>query len=194
MILILGDIDQARTPAEMALEDPDKGKRMGKTERLVLMSRTMRRQYTAKVLEGFREAFQALPVEPERWEIADREMKAIEKKIDADKSPGNAVFAAAFPVLKPGDFQGTLYARRNLLLTSLRLLSERNKTGKFPVKLPDGGKTSQDPFRHRPLAYVPNGVEGFLLYSVGPDLVDDGGVPKTKDRATGDLRVQVRFR
>lgn len=66
-------------------------------------------------------------------------------------------------------------SRTNLLLTSIRLLRIRNATGSLPDQLPAKlGEISVDPFINKPLHYRKEG-RGFVLYSVGNDMKDDGG-------------------
>src|SRR5207247_2400535 len=62
---------------------------------------------------------------------------------------------------------------------------------RLPESLTGAGVDSRvcaDPFNGRPLAYRPYGRD-YLLYSVGPDGVDDGGLPRdeTNPDSKGDV-------
>ncbi|MCH7727332.1 MAG: hypothetical protein IH991_12755 [Planctomycetes bacterium] len=70
--------------------------------------------------------------------------------------------------------------RRQLLITELAIRAHRLEQGQLPAKLEDLvpeylPAVPQDPFAQRPLVYrvVKN---DFLLYSVGPNKKDDGGI------------------
>lgn len=64
-------------------------------------------------------------------------------------------------------------ARKRVLLAAAKVTLERKRTGEFP-KVLSGGESHTDPFTGKPLLYRPT-KEGFLLYSVGVDLMDGGG-------------------
>jgi hypothetical protein len=72
----------------------------------------------------------------------------------------------------------------------LRLKQHQAVHGAYPPKLVDLGladipaERQRDPFTDRPLCYRPEGT-GFLLYSVGPDGVDNHGAPRHGDSKTG---------
>ena len=69
----------------------------------------------------------------------------------------------------------TLVAEKRITVAGLDLLQYRKAHGAFPVTLGEEGNTNRtDPFTGKPLRYQPLG-DGFLLYSVGPNLTDDGG-------------------
>lgn len=77
-----------------------------------------------------------------------------------------------------------LQAKIRLLLTSISLLQRRITTKQLPDQLPNNlGDISIDPFVNRPLHYRRED-HGFVLYSVGADLRDDGGHVYKKDDKT----------
>lgn len=65
----------------------------------------------------------------------------------------------------------------------LRLKQHKAARGAYPAALAEldlaglPATVSQDPFTAKPLAYRP-AEAGFVLYSLGPDLADDGGAPR----------------
>jgi hypothetical protein len=72
-------------------------------------------------------------------------------------------------------------AHLRLLATELALRCYQSSTGRAAARLDDLvpdylAKVPQDPFTGRALIYRPRGTN-WLLYSVGPDGVDDGGKP-----------------
>jgi len=86
-------------------------------------------------------------------------------------------------------------ARRYALLAAAALAVHRAETGEFPKKLAELTpklleQVPADPFTGEPLIYRRT-EDGYVLYSVGPDLEDDGGVENEDDREEGDLVVRV---
>jgi hypothetical protein len=87
-------------------------------------------------------------------------------------------------------------ARRTLARTALALAAFKAKTGAYPDKL-DAlvpaylPAVPLDPFSGRPLRLKRDGT-GVVIYSIGPDLTDDGGRPSESGAATGDLVFRLR--
>jgi hypothetical protein len=90
-------------------------------------------------------------------------------------------------------------ARHELLLQMLRaelaLQEARQRDGRYPLALRELvpqtlSAVPRDPFAEQPLRYRRKG-SGYLLYSIGPDLKDDGGTPVTArgldQNSRGDL-------
>ncbi len=77
------------------------------------------------------------------------------------------------------------------MMAALAALTYKTKEGHLPEsleKLVTAGLLPQvplDPYSNGPLVYKVRG-DDFLLYSVGPDMVDNGGVHSTWDEKTGD--------
>lgn len=69
--------------------------------------------------------------------------------------------------------------RDAMAIVACRLEIHRLREGRYPAELVElGGEGVLDPLNGGPFAYRREG-EGFVLYSVGPDGVDDGGVCET---------------
>lgn len=81
-------------------------------------------------------------------------------------------------------------ARIELSKTALRLYAYRRQRTSYPNTLAQMGVESpEDPFTGKDFIYKPKG-KGFILYSIGPNLKDDGGViPREKKsiRDEGDI-------
>jgi hypothetical protein len=75
--------------------------------------------------------------------------------------------------------------RLRLLYTALRLEAYRKSRGRYPASLNELGNSPYllDPFGNRPFVYRVQGGR-YVLYSVGPNSVDDGGVPFPEGRLT----------
>ncbi len=83
--------------------------------------------------------------------------------------------------LKTQQKDAAIQSKLTLLSVELALRCHQAKHGKPPQQLkelsPEFLKDfPPDPFNGKPLVYRPNGTN-WVLYSVGPDRVDDGGVP-----------------
>ena len=63
-------------------------------------------------------------------------------------------------------------AQFEVTLAAAALLAARAASGTFPETLPGG---FPDPFSGKPLGYRREGADGFVVYSVGPDGLFDGG-------------------
>ena len=85
-----------------------------------------------------------------------------------------------------------ILAQERLVAGELALRAYQTKRGRPPARLDDLvtnylRRVPPDPFTGQPMAYRPQGTH-WLLYSVGPDGVDDGGRPAGRGSpARGDL-------
>jgi hypothetical protein len=83
---------------------------------------------------------------------------------------------------------------RDLAQAALMLRAAKARGGNFPEKLEElkGSVVPQDRFADKPLRYVRMGT-GYMLYSVGPDMGDDGGTPRgAAERGAGwDMVLRV---
>ena len=80
-------------------------------------------------------------------------------------------------------------AQSRILRTGLSVLSYRREHGVFPETLNEAGiEQFTDPFSQRALIYRPMPT-GFLVYSVGANMADDGGTTPAKedDQHSGDV-------
>lgn len=87
------------------------------------------------------------------------------------------------PLCRISEEQAAHEARLGLIQIGLALEQYYGQTGSLPATLNPidsslGGALPVDPFTGKPYVYKPSG-DGFLLYSVGPNLTDDNGRPAT---------------
>jgi hypothetical protein len=86
----------------------------------------------------------------------------------------------------------TVVAQERLLAAELALRCYRSDKGRLPARIDDLvtnylWEVPLDPFTGRPIIYRPQ-TTNWLLYSVGPDGVDDGGRPAGRAaQSTGDI-------
>ena len=149
----------------------------------LLMSQGLLESNVANLLRVTRETYQALPDDPLDLPAAEAVFAANDKKLAAEANNNHYVLARSIlPVFPdaPKVFV-RLAQRRRLLEVLLVSLEERNRTGRFPAKLPVTGALATDLFGSGPLRYTL--IDGKLkIYSVGMDGIDNGGT----ERAFGE--------
>jgi hypothetical protein len=86
-------------------------------------------------------------------------------------------------------------AEINIARAGLALVAYKDKFGSYPASLDDVTKKlgwaplPEDPFSGKALVYKPQ-AKGFIVYSIGPNLKDDGGKPrglKEDEEKKGDI-------
>lgn len=88
--------------------------------------------------------------------------------------------------------------RLRLLYTALRLEAYRKTHGRYPATLKELGDSPYfiDPFSNKPFVYRPQG-SSYVLYSLGPNSIDDGGAPFPEGRLRreqpGDIGLVPNF-
>jgi|GEM_PF-2345016 len=83
-------------------------------------------------------------------------------------------------------------ARAKVMSAGVFLLQGKANGLGFPIQLPNGAGWI-DPFLGMPLKYKLKG-NGFVVYSVGPDLIDNDGTDRRIDRATaGQYDITFRY-
>jgi len=86
--------------------------------------------------------------------------------------------------------------RLRLIYTALRLEAYRKARGRYPASLSELGNSPylRDPFSNKPFVYRLQ-EQRYVLYSVGPNGIDDGGMPFPEGRLTrnqpGDLGLML---
>jgi hypothetical protein len=88
-------------------------------------------------------------------------------------------------VKKTEERHNTAIAHERLLMAELALCCYKFEKGVPPARLEDLvpnylSRVPQDPFSAKPMIYRPRGGIDDLVYSVGPDGLDDGGRPATR--------------
>ncbi|HVT11223.1 MAG TPA: hypothetical protein VHE55_03070 [Fimbriimonadaceae bacterium] len=113
------------------------------------------------------------------WKQTQPAWKAAMASIDADKSLENII---AQDLVLDGiqDAPARATAYRRMLWAGIAVLSVYEKTHRLPAKLPDMGDNGLDPFSDKPLGYKLT-ADGFKVYSIDNDEVDDGGLSRAED-------------
>ena len=107
----------------------------------------------------------------------------------------NRIAAILFPVFDNAPLKiGQEEALRQLRKTAVALVAYRQKTGRYPERLDQlPVPPPPDVFSDKPFVYQRKD-DGFLLYSVGPNLKDDGGRAKsTRVSGPDDTDIVVNY-
>ena len=133
------------------------------------------RAYRARELHRWNAFFEAAQTRDGDPQAIARDLAALRKELDAGHHRADRP-AQAFPYL--GEEIGEAYqravARRRLAKQALTVMGFRQRTGNWPATLADAGDVLADPFDGKPLRYRVR-ADGFVVYSIGTDLKDDGG-------------------
>lgn len=117
--------------------------------------------------------------------VEEQKPFALRKSVPTPKSPVASMVAPVFDQAHMS-FDG-MEVHSRLLLLALKIRSYHLKHGLLPTSLKDLGvdpTVVADPFTGKPMMYQPKGSD-YLLFSVGPDLKDDGGVPADERPVNG---------
>lgn len=126
---------------------------------------------------------------------AQRELDQVEQAFRAHQ--GGILTRLMMPaIVKCAQMAAMAEAYRELRRLALAVSAYRARTGKFPER-PDVLMTDHlarvpvDPFDGQPLRMKRDGKD-LVLYSIGPDLRDDGGTPNDPTTREGDLVFRLR--
>lgn len=147
-------------------------------ENLLIRDAGFRRALEAKVVRNHVLTYLALQ-RSRGWKSSKAEWEKALHTIQADTSLENRI-AQDFVF---GNFQEAVtraLAYRRLLAAGIEVLTVRLKIGHLPAALPPLGPDGIDPFSEKPVRYKLM-ADGFKVYSVDADEVDDGGLSRLQD-------------
>jgi len=175
-----GEVVMCRVCTDIIRKQPNQveqffGQRKHPTE----IRRDMTDAWEARMLSYWRSVFTALretranPVE--RY----RRTKALGDEIERhDGDPSYELAAILMPVFAQAQLKVLGIEARHRLQEGCIALADFHRThGRFPSSAEAVGLVPNDPFTAKPLIYRPTG-SGFLIYSVGENFKDDGGIDK----------------
>ncbi len=162
---------------------------------------------------GMKEAQRVLPLADEaatrelleKLSVVDRSVESAERFIDRDKDWSSKSYGWRVGMLEKLWGSKQLRTRREsfrarhkrseaevrLLRVDAALRLHRGDKGQYPTRLSEIvpkylDSLPLDPFTGQPMIYRLT-TNSYLLYSIGPDEIDDGGKPLTKSTDKGDL-------
>jgi len=108
--------------------------------------------------------------------------KQVKNKTRGEDIPKYCIFTrAVLPTLnRARENVAKYHADIDVCRTSLALKIYKAKNGAYPKTLSFFSELPIDPFNGKELIYKKSG-NGFILYSVGPNMKDDNGIPKAKE-------------
>lgn len=155
----------------------------------------IRTLYELKYTRFFHDMYKKLSQKPESFVAMNRVFNEagamIEHKLNHDWTYG--LVDLLMPVFTQiGGALGESEARRNVLLAAVDMFDARIRTGTFPAKIAGNSGIWIDPLTEKPLIYKAS-KDGFLIYSVGKDMRDDGGKPRSKDSSDQNYDIPFRY-
>lgn len=131
---------------------------------------------SAKLLETLTKHYRRLPVDPENLIAARDVIRDLNREVHADRSfIGGLADDAGFDYEQVQLTSGGVLVRKRLLRAMIEVQKVKLRSGAYPAALPESAVGILDPYSGSPLRYRRSGME-YVLYSVGTNGVDDGGV------------------
>ncbi len=175
------------------IEEPWKGERPPKAFSLayagwdlvpIRFAQTMRR---SNVLFDEKRRILNSPSYPQRRDALEASKEELESDggISAAISPVSATSMNSMTTRVLGQVmarQTIMEAEARLARVALLLADHHAQHAGYPKSLAELSSPPNDPFTETPFIYRSSGG-GYVLYSVGPNLKDDGGIPPAEDKA-----------
>ncbi len=150
----------------------------------------------ARVLEFYNSAVAAHDVPPGRSSPGEGRRHALVQTLEKARSPLTHSWSLELYFLVKPTMRDQGAAELGAVQTALAVTAYRGEHRRYPATLADleraGWKLPRDPFTQQPYRYQRRG-QGFIVYSVGPDGRDDGGIAWTWQREEGGLPCDVVF-
>lgn len=147
-------------------------------DRATLGDPAVRTMFEARAVTMWRELFENFPKDEQDWQGFKKALQDMDHKIQNDHSVQNFVNQIMLPVF---DDSANAYAKtaasHRIELLAVKLLRRRHQG--LPKDLTAFGILGVDPITGNPMRYETKG-KGFKVWSVGADLVDNGGVKMGK--------------
>lgn len=142
----------------------------------------------ARVTSAFATVYSSLPDDPTDFKHSARLAREINSLVRSDGSYAGSL-ANRIIVTYDSFFEGiarTTFERR-LDAAFIEICRAKLETGRYPAALPKSAKKFLDPMTGKPFLYRRR-ADGFVIYAVGLNGVDDGGDPAVKK---GDVALIV---
>lgn len=141
---------------------------------IALKDPAVRRMYEVRYLELWSKAFEKLPADHSDWRGVQNALTVIDSELQKPATADTYLNQVLFPVFAQFPLAaGEMQARHRLAILATMLLLDR--PGGLPAELKKYGQFAVDPMDGKPVRYIRKG-DGFKIWSIGKDLVDDGGV------------------
>lgn len=160
-------------------------------DRMTVGDPGVKRMFEARAVAMWRELFEKFPKDDLDWQGFQKAFKDVETKINADQSLPNKINQVLFPVFDQAAMAfAKLAATQRTALLSVKLLRAR-ATG-LPKDLSKYGNLAIDPMDGKPMRYLHRG-KGFKVWSIGQDLIDQGGKRRVPGASGQDYDIVKGF-
>lgn len=185
-------IDSWRFFDMMGGADPVEPTGMEKSwDRMTIGNPDVKRMFEARAVAMWRELFEKFPKDDLDWQGFQKAFKDVEKKINADQSLPNKINQVLFPVFDQAALAfAKLAATQRTALLSVKLL--RARASGLPKNLSKYGTLAIDPMDGKPMRYLQRG-KGFKVWSIGQDLIDQGGKRRVPGASGQDYDIVKGF-
>lgn len=157
-------------------------------------SEMVKKAYRARLLSRWVPFFEKAPKDPE---AVDRLAQELGHLGDAVRGGTHRIDAAERQLwhffFDAGQSAKSQIAVRRLAHQAVDVLEFRQRTGRYPATLDEVGEPRADPFDLQPLRYRTTS-DGFVVYSIGKDGVDDKGTLRSKTQRTFDILFEIPYR
>jgi hypothetical protein len=173
-VLGLDSVHRIKSLEEVGL-DQNTPKAFSKTLDALYQAPGVKEAFEERYLHVYLEFFKRLPADPQDWVKIHLVLKKFRKELNDDMSVDNAIarqIAPAYPGAPLSN--GAVEAAKRILLTTVAILKVHRDQEPFPSTLPISGTDTIDPLSGKSLRYRKE-FDGFTLYSVGVNMIDDGG-------------------
>ncbi len=151
----------------------------------------VQRMFEARTVAMWRQLFARFPENDLDWQAYRRAFQEIEARIQADDSLPNVLNRAIFPTSGDSSIPFAQHAAtQRLSLLSVKLL--RARAAGLPKDLSKYGTLAIDPMDGKPMRYLANGKD-FKVWSVGRDLIDQGGKRRIPGSSSKDFDIVKGF-
>lgn len=171
--------------------DAEENFEMLEGRRRAYIRRDRRAQTEIQVLRAYRKLFANWPKDPFDYLEIRRVAQAPAEQIDLALSDFSSVLSQMSAGSQDAGIIGSVaiagarsLARRRLAQIYASALIEKLKTGMFPSEIPVKGDLSIDPFSKMPFEFRKT-LDGFIVYSIGENLVDDNGASRPPNGEQG---------
>ena len=173
-VLGLESVHRIKSLEEVGL-DQNTPKAFSKTLDALYQAPGVKEAFEERYLHVYLEFFKKLPADSQDWVQIHYVLKKFRKELNDDQSVDNAIARQIAPAYPGAPLSNAAAeAAKRILVTTIAILQKHHEEEPFPNVLPITGRDTIDPLSGKALHYRRE-ADGFTLYSVGVNMIDDGG-------------------
>ncbi len=156
-------------------------------DRMTIGDPAVKKMLEARSVAMWRELFEKFPKDDLDWQGFKKAFQEVDAKVQADNSLQNKLNQILFPVFDQASLAfAKSVAQQRVSLLNVKLL--RARAPGLPSNLSQFGKLAVDPMDGKPMRYLRKG-NAFKVWSIGQDLVDQGGKPRKPGSSDRDFDI-----